>query len=503
MSTDSAEKSALIDIEMFQSLDPRTNDVIAEFPVLSPQDVEEAVANARSAATWWGSLTFSARARHLKHWRQLILERFDELAGLISHETGKPMADAMLEVVLGVDHLHWAGKNAKRVLGRRHVAPGMLMFNHTASVEYEALGVVGVIGPWNYPVFTPMGSIAYALSAGNAVVFKPSEFTTKVGQWLVDTFAEALGDQGRHRSPLQLITGDGRTGNALCQSDIDKLAFTGSSATGKRVMSACSDRLIPVLMECGGKDAFIVDSDANLKSASDAAVWGAMANAGQTCVGVERIYVVDSVADRFIDLVVDQVSKLTVGGEPDADIGPITMPAQLAIIERHVKDGMRSGGQAVVGSASSIRAPYVKPVVLVDVPEDASTVTEETFGPVIVINRVPSLRVAVERANASRYALGATVFSKRNGVRAAQDLTAGMVGINSILPYAAMPSLPFGGVGGSGFGRIHGAEGLREFARPKSVAHRRFPPLLNPTSFSKAQWTMHALKTLVRVLYRW
>ncbi len=365
----------------FDSVDPRNGELVAMYPIQQLHDVRDTVEQARADTDWWSGLSFAGRTRRLTKWRQLILNRFDELADLVSRETGKPSADARIEVVLGVDHLHWATKNAKRVLRRRHVAPGMLMFNHVATVEYQPYGVVGVIGPWNYPVFTPMGSIAYALAAGNTVVFKPSEYTTRVGQWLVDTFVESLGDEGMHRTPLRLITGNGITGAALCRSGIDKLAFTGSTATARRVMGACAESLTPVLMECGGKDALLVDSTANLKSAADAVVWGALANAGQTCVGVERVYVADAVAEEFISMVCDHVASLRIGGDTSADIGPITMPSQIDIIERHINDGVAAGGQPLVGGSSSVRPPYVSPVVLVDVPEDASAVTEETFGP--------------------------------------------------------------------------------------------------------------------------
>ncbi|MFI6953387.1 aldehyde dehydrogenase family protein [Nocardia sp. NPDC050408] len=487
----------------FQSLDPRTGELIEEFPVHNVSAVHGTVCSAREAFGWWSGLGFRGREKRLKKWRRLILERFDELASVVSQETGKPMADARIEVVLGIDHLHWAAKNAKRVLGRRHVAPGMLMSNHVASVEYQPLGVVGVIGPWNYPVFTPMGSIAYALAAGNAVVFKPSEYTTAVGHWLVTTFNEALGPEAQLFSPLHIITGTGETGAALCRAGVDKIAFTGSNRTGKEVMRACADSLTPVLMECGGKDAMLVDRDAKLAAAADAAVWGSLANAGQTCVGVERVYVVEQVAERFIDLVSKQASVLRVGGEPVSDLGPITMPSQVEVIRSHIDDAITHGGRVIVGGRESVRAPYVEPVVLVDVPEDSIAVTEETFGPLIIINRVKSMEDAVIRANANDYRLGATVFSRRSGAKVARALNVGMVGVNSILPYVAMPSLPFGGVGSAGFGRIHGADGLREFTRAKSIARRVLPATLRPTSFSRPKWTVRALVALTKLLYRW
>ena len=216
------------------------------------------------------------------------------------------------------------------------------MSNQAATVEYQPLGVVGVIGPWNYPVFTPMGSIVYALAAGNAVVFKPSELTPGVGGWLAATFSEVVPEH----PVLQVVTGLGETGAALCRAGVDKLAFTGSTATGKKVMAACAETLTPVVIEAGGKDAVLVDEDADIDAAADAAVWGACANAGQTCIGVERVYVHERVYDEFLARLVDKAKDLRAEDSPDAKIGPITMPSQLDVIRSHIDDAIARGGRA-------------------------------------------------------------------------------------------------------------------------------------------------------------
>jgi acyl-CoA reductase-like NAD-dependent aldehyde dehydrogenase len=499
--TQTAPESSAVDAtaaaKRFTSLDPRTGEVVAHHPIHGPKEVADAVATARRASTWWAELGFAGRKERLDSWRRLIVRRMAEAAGLISAETGKPIADAKLEIVLVIDHLHWAARNAERALRKRKVSAGLLMANQAATVEYLPLGVVGVIGPWNYPMFTPMGSIAYALAAGNTVVFKPSELTPGIGIWLADTFAEVVPEH----SVLSVVTGFGETGSALCRSGVDKLAFTGSTATGKRVMAACAETLTPVLVECGGKDALIVDHDADLAAAADAAVWGAMSNAGQTCIGVERVYVVSDVADEFIGEVAKRASKLKPGGEPTADLGPITMPSQVDIIRSHVQDALDKGGRAVVGGSDSVRAPYVEPVVLVDVPEDSLAITEETFGPTVTINRVRDVDEAVRLANAGRYGLSGTVFSKSRGEQLARRLRVGMVAINSVVAFAAVPALPFGGVGDSGFGRVHGEDGLREFARPQAVTRRRCKALLNPMTFSRSAGTVRQLINIVKLRY--
>ncbi|MBN9109992.1 MAG: aldehyde dehydrogenase family protein [Pseudonocardia sp.] len=476
----------------FESQDPRTGEVVGTHPVHDAAAVQAAVDRAADAATWWAGLGFDGRLTELAAWRSLLAKRIDDLAGVIVTETGKPLDDARLELILAVDHLDWAARNAKRVLGKRSVKPGLLGANQAASVSYPPVGVVGVIGPWNYPVFTPMGSIAYALAAGNTVVFKPSELTPGVGRALADTLAEAV----PHAPLLQVVTGFGETGAALCRArGVGKIAFTGSTATGRRVMAACAENLVPVLIECGGKDAMIVDSDADLVAAADAAVWGGMSNAGQTCVGVERVYVLDDVADAFATEVAKRAAALRAGDS----FGPMTMPAQTATVERHVRDAIAAGGTALVGGPDSIRGGFVDPVVVADVPEDSPAVTEETFGPLLVVNRVPDVDEAVRRANATGYGLGASVFSKARGEEIADRLRCGMVAVNGVISFAGIPALPFGGVGDSGFGRIHGDDGLREFARPRAVARQRFALPVPLTSFRRPASAMKGLVRMTRL----
>jgi acyl-CoA reductase-like NAD-dependent aldehyde dehydrogenase len=286
---------------------------------------------------------------------------------------------------------------------------------------------------------------------------------------------------------LQIAHGLGDTGAALCRSGVDKVAFTGSTATGKRVMAACAETLTPVLVECGGKDAMIVDADADLSAAVDAALWGGVYNAGQTCVGIERVYVVSSVADTFVKRLVAEAEKLKVGFADDSTVGPITMPAQIEVIRRHIADAIAAGGTVALGGIDAVQPPYVHPTILVDVPESSSAVREETFGPVLVVNRVRDTDEAVDRANAVSYGLGGAVFSRRraHAQALARRMRSGMTAVNSVLSFAGTPSVPFGGVGDSGFGRVHGDDGLREFARSKSITTRRAPSLLPATTFRR------------------
>ena len=468
----------------FDSLDPSSGTVVATFPVDDAPAVGVVVARAATAGAWWRALGFDGRAAHLNRFKSEIARRMDELADLIHRENGKPHGDAVLEITLVIDHLAWATGHAKKVLGPRRVSSGLLAANNAASVEYQPLGVVGVIGPWNYPVFTPMGSIAYALAAGNAVVFKPSEYTPAIGAWMVDAWARAVPDG---RDVFSLVTGLGETGAALCRSGVDKIAFTGSAATGRKVMGACAEGLVPVLMECGGKDALLVDADADLEAAADAALWSGMSNGGQTCIGTERVYVADAAYDRFVDIVTTKARSLAPGSGKGASWGPPTMPSQIDTIRRHVADALARGGRAVIGGQSSVDPSGVGPTILVDVPEDSSAVREETFGPTLTVTRVKDIDEGLALANASDYGLGGAVFTKsrRRGIELARRMRSGMTSVNSIMTFAMVPGLPFGGVGESGFGRIHGADGLREFTRAKAVTSQRFALPVNLTSFSR------------------
>lgn len=483
------------------STDPRTGAELARFPIADGAAMTAAVARARGAATWWGELAPRARRSWLLRFRAELARRSNELARLIAEETGKPVDDALLEVMLAIVHLGWAAKNAAPVLRRRSVRPGLLAANLAATVEYRPFGVIGVIGPWNYPVYTPMGSISYALAAGNAIVFKPSELSPAVGQFLADTWHAACPAQ----PVLQVIHGAGETGSALCTAGVDKLAFTGSAATARVVMATCAATLTPVTIEGGGKDAMIVDADADLDAAAEAAAFGAFGNAGQTCAGIERVYVLRAVRDAFVDRFLERATKIRGGTDADAAYGPATMPRQLPIIARHIDDALARGGRALLGGPESVGGRVAQPVVLVDVPEDCAAVTEETFGPTVIINTVDSVDEAIERVNASSYGLSAAVMtgSARRGKDLARRLRSGAVAVNSFLSFASIPTLPFGGVGDSGFGRIHGADGLREFSRPQSVAAQRFAPPMNLLTFDRKPRDMKVVRALLgKVLSR-
>jgi acyl-CoA reductase-like NAD-dependent aldehyde dehydrogenase len=463
------------------STNPATGAEVARFPVADQAAVGAAVACAREAGRWWAGLGYAERRRRLLRWRALVANRMTEVAELLHRETGKPFAEAVVETAAAIGDIDWAARHARRVLGPRRVRRVLAVAEAAAHLEYRPYGVVGVIGPWNYPILTPIGSIAYALAAGNAVVHKPSEWTPAVGQWLADTFAEAVPEH----PVLPVVHGGGEVGAALCRAGVDKLSFTGSSATARTVMAACAESLTPVVLEGGGKDAMIVDADADLAAAARACVWGALTNAGQTCVGIERVYVAAEVYDAFLSRVVERAGRLTVGAGAGADLGPITMPGQLEVIRRHLTDALERGARAVLGGPEAVQPPYVHPTILVNVPADALAMREETFGPTLAVTPVQSMEEALRLANDSPYGLGGAVFGRRRAMAIARRLRSGMVSVNDVLSFAGMTSLPWGGVGESGFGRLRGADGLREFGQPKSIVVRQFRSPLPSRTFDR------------------
>jgi len=465
----------------FDSHNPVNNEVIASHVITDEAGVREAVATARAASQQWRDLGFKGRKKILLKWSTYLMENVDELAELVSLETGKPTSDAKLEAALAAGHIAWAARHAESVMRTAYRSPGLLMANMSATVERSPVGVVGVIGPWNYPVFTPLGSIAYALAAGNTVVFKPSEYTPAVGEYLARTFIDAT----LVADVFICVTGLGETGKFLCESGVDKLAFTGSTRTAKIVAATCAAHMTPVVLECGGKDPVIVAHDADIDRAADATVWSAFSNAGQTCIGAERVYVDERVADKFIAKVLEIAKTIHPGAPGMGKYGPTTMPKQIPIIQSHIDDAISRGATVLLGGSNSVKAPFVEPVIFCNVPEDSIAMTEETFGPTIAINKVKTMAEAIELSNATRYGLGASVWSKRRGKQIASQLHTGMVAINSVISFAAVDSVPFGGVKDSGYGRIHGPEGILEFTYPRTIVRARFQLPIAFTSFKR------------------
>ncbi len=453
-------------------VDPRTGRVIDRYAVDEPESVRRAVERARAGAVEWAGASTKDRVRHLLAVRDRILDRAEDLVATICASTGKQPAEAVTTELTAVcETIGYYADHAERWLHDQPVHTGS-MVHKRAWKRYEPLGVVGVISPWNYPFTLAMTPVVTALIAGNSVVLKPSEVTPAVGEAIRSLFAgQSWPDV------VQVVQGGAATGEALVRSGVDKVAFTGSARTGRRVMAAAADSLTPVLLELGGKDPMIVCADADLDRAVQGAVWGSMQNSGQTCMSVERVYVDASVAEEFIDRVVEAVGRIRQDDSGVGDIGSMTFAPQLEVVERHVADARDKGARVLTGGHRLDRpGTWYAPTVLVDVDHGMEVMVEETFGPVLPIMVTGSIDEAVDLANDSRYGLNSSVWSADEAAAAgiAERLESGNVCINDCIVSYAVTGLPFGGVKDSGLGRVHGPEGLREFTNVKSIMATRW-----------------------------
>ena len=457
-----------------ESFNPATGELVGTVETIKPEDVQAVVDDVAEVQPFWAQLSLRDRARYMRRTADALIEQLEEVAELLTREQGKPLAESyVMELIPTIDALHWCADAGPRILADEKIPnPQAFLKTKRSSFTYEPLGVVGVIAPWNYPWSIPFGEVAIALMCGNGVVLKPASLTPLLGERIQKAFE----DGGLPEGLVRTVHGGGAIGQALCEASTAKIFFTGSVEVGRKVGEICAQQMKGSVLELGGKDPQIVCADADLANAISGCVWGGFANAGQTCSGIERTYVVDSVADEFLAGVRRETERLTVG-DPlkwETEIGPMVSADQADLVTELVDDALASGADRLTGGPREIdgfEGRFIAPTVLAGVEDEMRIMKEEIFGPVVPIIVVGSEEEALERANDSNFGLGASVWTKdrAKGERIARRIESGMVWINDHSYSHGAAQCSWGGVKESGLGRSHSKFGMYECVNVKHV----------------------------------
>jgi acyl-CoA reductase-like NAD-dependent aldehyde dehydrogenase len=457
------------------SRNPLTGEVLGEVREATADEIRAAVARARAAQAAWGALAVDERAARVGRFRDLIVSRADELCAALSAENGKTITEALsMEVMVVADLATYFIKRAAKILAPEPISLHLLK-NRGSYLHFVPRGVVGIISPWNFPFGIATGEIVMALLAGNGVVLKPSEVTPLIALKTKELFDAS----GLPPDLFQVVCGRGPAGAALIDSGIDFCIFTGSTATGRKVAAACGERLIPCILELGGKAPAIVCADADLDRTARALTWGAFANQGQVCVSVERVYVNQAVHDELVSKIVAEVEKL----RPGSDTGAMTWERQTEIVEERLKSAVDGGAKVRTGGQRRGQGLAFAPTVLTDCRQDMDVMRKEIFGPVMPIMKVHDDEEALRLANDSNLGLMAYVFTgdRNKGKRLAEKVESGMTMINDCLLTFGAPETPWGGIKQSGIGVTHSDNGLRELCQSRHVNYDRL-------AFAKELW---------------
>ena len=468
--------------ELIISINPINKQIVGKVSITQPKTVDDILQKSATAQTEWGKLRVSERSKILTKARRILVKKSEEIIRLISDETGKPYWDSFMEVMTVAEHLKYVCKEAPFILSKEHRSSSI--FLHKKSyVQYVPYGTVGVISPWNYPLILTMSPVIEALISGNSVVLKPSEYTPIIAETIKKIFLES----GVPNNVFQIVHGYGDIGNMLVNSKKTNLiCFTGSVKVGQIVAKSCAQQLKPVVLELGGKDPMIVMDDANIDRAVSAAIWGGFSNCGQTCISVERVYVIDSIADKFIGLLKKQILDIRVSDDKEnSDLGTIINQKQKDLIGKFVDQAKKDGLSIYQKSDNSLESDsfFYLPTVIETNEKTSSLMQSEIFGPVITITRVSNEKEAINAANSTDFGLSASVFSKNiyKARKIAKQINSGSVCINDVNTNYICSALPFGGVGISGIGRVHGPEGIKTFSKTQSICEDK-------TGFKKELW---------------
>ncbi|HLK05809.1 MAG TPA: aldehyde dehydrogenase family protein [Candidatus Acidoferrum sp.] len=462
-----------ISVDTLPSYNPATGEVVEEIQRTHPEELPAIVARAKSVQEKWRDTSIADRCALLTRLKQEMLAARNDLAAIVVRESGKPHVEALFsDVFVSLDTAAYYSANLAKLLAPERVP------HHSSAAKlksgrlyYEPLGVIGIVSSWNYPLAIPMGQIIAAVAAGNAVVCKTSDFTPKCGAAIQEMFARA----GFPSALINIVQGAAEIGQALIDARPDKILFTGSVATGRRVAESCAKNLTPSVLELGGKDAMLVLADANLDLASSAALWGSFTNCGQVCLSVERLFLEKSVSEKFLQLCVEKTKSLRLGNgaDPATDLGPLIRPQHVQRMRDLLDDATARGAKILCGGnpRADLGPCFFEPTVISGVNSSMRLFQEETFGPILAVQTVESADEGVRLANDSPFTLAASVWTSDNsrGRQIAQKLRAGAVMVNDAISYFAIAEAPHGGCNASGWGRTHGRAGFLEMVQPKYI----------------------------------
>ncbi len=481
---------------------PANREPVGEIVVNRADDVAAAIAKARDAQKEWAKVPVAERARIVRGAIDLLVEQREQVVETVMKETGKTRLEAlMMEIIPGCDYLnYWSGRAVKDLSDEKRALHGYLRPVKKLLMHYRPLGVVGIITPWNGPFSLAINPTVQAVLAGNAVILKPSEVAPYSGDWAVRLLREAGVPQG----VVQTVHGDGETGAALVNGGVQKISFTGSVATGKKIAVACAEQLIPCTLELGGKDPMIVCADADVERAAGGAVFNSMLNSGHVCMGVERVYVVESIADEFETRVANIVRGLRYGAGKEIEVGSVFWDRQLPIIERHIEDARKKGAEVVVGGESDTASGlFYKPTFVRNVDHSMELMREETFGPIVSVMRVRDEEEAIALANDSEYGLSGSVWTKdvRKGIEIAKRLETGSVVINDASMAYGAPEAPFGGMKNSGVGQVNGLHALRSYTHQQPILIDRWAQKTERHWYPHTPKTVEEIDGMIRYIY--
>ena len=487
--------SAEFSDNFFKVLNPITNKEVGRFDISSEDIIHKTIKIVKDDLSW-SSLSVKKRCYYIKNFRKALVKHKDTIADTISNETGKPEFDILIEIFTTLEHLKEITKIARYALNTSRRSAG-LMKTKKAYVRYEPLGVAGIISPWNYPLATPVTSIVEALLAGNKVVLKPSEHTPMTSELIKKIWDDETG----FKNSFKILMGGGEVGSYIVKSpDIDIVCFTGSTLVGKKIASQCAETLKPHLLELGGKDPMIVLKDANINRSVESALFGGLSNAGQTCISTEEVFIEDSIYDSFVEKISNRIKDIKSGGKNN-DLGSMIMPKNTDKVKRQIKEA--KGGCRIIQGKGEDGEMFIPPTLVLNPSDNLSIVNEETFGPVISLRPFLNEKELIKMLHKTGYGLSSSIFG-RNKSRINQivkQIKTGNVSVNDVLTHYGIASIPFGGEGLSGVGRMHGKEGLRSLCRVKSIVENRFNFINELWWFGRSEKIKNLLNKAIKLLY--